>query len=222
MNWIEEIDKIQLADGDGTFGQHGIPGQPNRKYVSPSEIWYDAEGIIIRNRRFSVKNPRLEFAKLLDAQWPHRWKEVIQHNSSTIGENCSIGYAGFGYERLEDGTLFAMPHLGRVVIEENVTIHNNVCIDRGVIGDTVIGAGTKIDNLVHIAHGVKIGKNCLIAAGAVIGGSCEIGDNCNIWVHASIKNKVKIGSGVTVGMGAVVLKDVPDGATVVGNPARIL
>lgn len=148
--------------------------------------------------------------------------DFVEPENFSIGWNNTIGGDGFGYAREEDGALIKIPHAGNVVIEENVEIGSNTCIDRAVVGSTVIGAGTKIDNLVHIAHGVKIGKNCLIAAGAVIGGSCEIGDNCNIWVHASIKNKVKIGNGVTVGMGAVVLKDVPDGATVVGNPARIL
>lgn len=152
---------------------------------------------------------------------PHRPYDNI-HWSAVIGKNTVIGGDGFGYARSENGTLIRMPHQGNVVIEENVEIGSNTCIDRAVVGSTVIGAGTKIDNLVHIAHGVKIGKNCLIVAGAVIGGSCEIGDNCFIGINASIKNKVKIGNNVTVGMGAVVLKDVPDGVTVVGNPARIL
>lgn len=140
----------------------------------------------------------------------------------TIGFNNVIGKSGFGYAREPDGTLVRMPHNGYVILHENVEIGSNTCIDRAVVGSTVIGAGTKIDNLVHIAHGVKIGKNCIIVAGTVIGGSSEIGDNCTIGINASIKNKVKIGNNVTVGMGAVVLKDVPDGVTVVGNPARIL
>jgi UDP-3-O-[3-hydroxymyristoyl] glucosamine N-acyltransferase len=174
---------------------------------------------------------RLKFAKENKAE-----EEMMQPDnhgnfiggSTTIAENVTIGFnnvigrAGFGYARDTDGTLIPMPHIGHVFIQENVTIANNVCIDRAVVGLTVIGAGTKIDNLVHIAHGVKIGKNCLIVAGAVIGGSCEIGDNCLIGINASIKNKVKIGNNVTIGMGAVVLKDIPDGATVVGNPGRIL
>lgn len=161
---------------------------------------------------------RLEFSK---NNQPFRPYDNI-HWSVVIGKNTVIGADGFGYARAEDGTLVKMPHRGNVVIEENVEIGSNTCIDRAVVGSTVIGAGTKIDNLVHIAHGVKIGKNCLIVAGAVIGGSCEIGDNCFIGINASIKNKVKIGNNVTVGMCAVVLKDVPDGVTVIGNPARIL
>ncbi len=135
-----------------------------------------------------------------------------------IGRCCIIGGDGFGYERDDDGTLIHIPHRGKVVIGEDVVIHNNVCIDRATDKDgiTYIGAGTKIDNLVHIAHNVKIGRNCLVVAGSVIGGSVEIGDNCFIGINASIKNKVRIGNGVTVGMGAVITLDVPDGCTVVG------
>jgi UDP-3-O-[3-hydroxymyristoyl] glucosamine N-acyltransferase len=162
--------------------------------------------------RSYTNQERLNYAKSMQSASG----AVLMHESVTIGQNCSIGSDGFGYAREEDGTLVKMPHRGGVVIEENVTIHNNVCIDRGVIGDTVIGAGTKIDNLVHIAHGVKIGKNCLIVAGTVIGGSSEVGDNCFLGINCSIKNKVKIGNNVTVGMGAIVLADVPDNTTVIG------
>ncbi len=161
---------------------------------------------------------RLNYAKFTES----KQGEIIIHHSVKIGENCSIGKDGFGYARENNGVLLKMPHTGNIEIAENVEIGSNVCIDRAVVGSTYIGAGTKIDNLVHVAHGVKIGKNCLIVAGSVIGGSCEIGDNCFIGINASIKNKVKIGNNVTVGMGAVVLKDVPDNVTVVGNPARII
>lgn len=138
------------------------------------------------------------------------------HYSVLIGKNVVIGGDGFGYARDKDGTLVKMPHKGNVVIEKFVSIGSNTCIDRAVEGSTIIGEGTKIDNLVHIAHGVKIGKHCLIVAGSVIGGSVVIGDRCFIGINASVKNKVTIGNNVTVGMGAIVLKDVPDGLTVTG------
>lgn len=155
---------------------------------------------------------RLEFAKGLIPSHPQN----IIHWSVEIGKGSVIGSDGFGFIRQEDNTLYKMPHTGNVIIEENVAIGCNTCIDRAVIGSTFIGAGTKIDNLVHVAHGVKIGKNCLIVAGTVIGGSSEIGDNCFLGINCSIKNKVKIGSNCTIGMGAIVLADVPGNTTVKG------
>ncbi len=195
--------------------------------LKATDLRYDAQGIYIRDQFIACDNPRLAFAKQLaeipdngmmygrEGSWFHS-RVMCDWRLVKWGLNCVIGGSGFGYERDEDGKLWAMPHHGFVVLENGVTLHNNVCIDRGVVGATVIGEGTKIDNLVHVAHSVKIGKNCLIVAGAVIGGSCEIGDNCFIGINASIRNKVKIGSGVTVGMGAVITLDVPDGVTVVG------
>lgn len=129
---------------------------------------------------------------------------------------------GFGFVRDEFGTLHRMPHFGCVSIGDDVEIGRNTCIDTGVFGETIIGDGTKIDNLVHIAHNVSIGKNCLIVAGAIIGGSVTIGDNCFIGIGAMIRDGVIIGDDVTIGMGAVVINDVADGLTVVGNPAKIL
>lgn len=142
------------------------------------------------------------------------------HHSAKIHRTACIGKDGFGYARLEDGSLIKMPHQSNVIIEKDVEIGAHTCVDRGVSSPTVIGEGTKIDNLVHVAHGVKIGKHSLVVAGSVIGGSVEIGDRCFIGIGAMIKNKVKIGNDVTVGMGAVVTKDIPDGETWVGNPAR--
>lgn len=195
--------------------------------LKPTDIRYDALGIYIKDEFMPCDNPRLAFAKQLaqipdngmmygrEGSWFHS-RVMCDWRTIKWGLNCIVGGAGFGYERDDDGTLIAIAHHGWVCIEPGVELHNNICIDRGVVGATIIGEGTKIDNLVHIAHGVKIGKNCLIVAGAVIGGSSEIGDNCFIGINASIKNKVKIGAGVTVGMGAIITKDVPDGVTIVG------
>jgi len=107
------------------------------------------------------------------------------------------------------------------VLGDDVHIGAYTCIDGGNMGDTVIGDGTRIDNLVHIGHNAKIGKRCTIVAGAVIGGWVEIGDDTFVGMGALIRNRVKVGSGCTIGMGSVVVKDVPDGVTVKGNPATI-
>lgn len=137
-----------------------------------------------------------------------------------IGANCSIGMAGFGYEKDSKGKYWRFPHLGRVLVGEGVEIGSNTCIDRGALGDTRIGPGVKIDNLVHIAHNVDIGENSLIIANAMVAGSCKIGSNSWIAPSTSLKNQIEIGSGAIVGLGAVVLKSVEPGATVVGNPAK--
>lgn len=165
-----------------------------------------------------TNDERLAFARMIEHSRPD---DVIHESSwANIGPGTVIGRDGFGHVRQEDGTLIKMPHRGNVVIEENVEIGANCCIDRAVMGSTVIGAGTKIDNLVHVAHGVKIGKGCLIVAGTVLGGSCEIGDNTFVGMNVSVKQKVSVGKGCTIGAGAVVLQDVPDGETWAGVPAK--
>lgn len=138
----------------------------------------------------------------------------------SIGANCTIGGVGFGYEKDEEGLFQLIPHLGNVVIGDNVEIGNNTCIDRAVLGSTVIKASAKIDNLVHIAHGVQVGTNSMVIANAMVAGSVKIGDNSWIAPSASILNQKALGSDVTIGMAAVVVKDVPDGQTIAGSPGE--
>lgn len=165
-----------------------------------------------------TEEERLAFARI------HKWEYPSNDipPRTCIHPTAVIGKPGFGFVRDEIQELIQMPHAGNVVIETDVFVGAHTCIDRAVVGSTIIGEGTKIDNLVHVAHGAKVGKHCLIVAGAVLGGSCEIGDYSYIGMGALIKNKIKVGKNCTIGMGAVVTKDVPDGETWVGNPARKL
>ncbi len=140
----------------------------------------------------------------------------------SIGANGTIGLPGFGYEKDASGSYWRFPHVGRVVIEDDVEIGSNTCIDRGAIGDTVIGQGSKIDNLVHLAHNVVVGRNVLVIANSMVGGSASIDDDVWLAPSVALMNQIRIGRGATVGLGAVVLKDVPAGAVVVGNPAKAL
>jgi len=138
----------------------------------------------------------------------------------SIGSNCTIGGVGFGYEKNELGIFEQILHIGNVEIEEQVEIGNNTCIDRAVLGSTKIGKYVKIDNLVHISHGVQIKENALIIANSMIAGSVNIGKNTWVAPSSAILNKVSIGDDVTIGLGAIVIRNVPDGEVVVGNPAK--
>ena len=143
-----------------------------------------------------------------------------------IGENCNIkegaviGTDGFGYERNEVNELEKFPHYGKVIIGKNVDIGANTCIDRGNLEDTIIGDGTKIDNLVHVGHNCKVGKNVIIVAGTVLGGHTVIEDNCIIYANVMTKPWTRIGSGSVIGANSFVNKDVPVNEIWAGVPAK--
>ncbi|MEN8262571.1 MAG: UDP-3-O-(3-hydroxymyristoyl)glucosamine N-acyltransferase [Nitrospirota bacterium] len=139
-------------------------------------------------------------------------------NNVTVHSGTVIGCDGFGYI-FDGGEHFKIPQVGGVFIEDDVEIGANVIIDRATVGSTVIGAGTKIDNLVQIAHNVKIGKKCIIAAQVGISGSVEIGDGAVFAGKVGVRDHVKIGSGAMLGAGAGVVKDIPDNQIYSGSPA---
>lgn len=136
-----------------------------------------------------------------------------------IHAGVRIGCDGFGFVAGRAG-LEKMPQIGRVIIQDNVEIGANSCIDRGALTDTIIGDGTKIDNLVQIGHGVKIGRSCAIAAATGIGGSATIGDFVMIGGRAGIADHVTIGDGVQLAGGSGVMHDIPAGARWGGSPAQ--
>jgi UDP-3-O-[3-hydroxymyristoyl] glucosamine N-acyltransferase len=141
-----------------------------------------------------------------------------------IGDNCIIhsntviGSDGFGFQPTENGYQ-KIPQLGNVVLENNVEIGSNCSIDRGTIGSTIIGQGTKIDNLIQIAHNVRIGKNNVIAAQAGIAGSTIIGDWNQIGGQTGIVGHIKIGNQVRIQAQSGVNSNVEDKETLYGSPA---
>lgn len=130
-----------------------------------------------------------------------------------------IGEAGFGVTTGKEGVI-DVPQLGRVIIEEEVTVGANTTVDRGAWEDTVIGAHTKIDNLVQIAHNVRLGRNCMLAAHTGISGSVVVGDGAVFGGRAGIADHLEIGAGARIAAAAGVMKDVPPGEMWVGSPAR--
>ncbi len=135
-----------------------------------------------------------------------------------VATNVSIGGAGFGFTPGPRG-LVRMPHLGRVLIEDNVEIGGNCAIDRGADGDTVLGAGSVLDNLIQIAHNVRLGRNCIIAGQAGIAGSTTLGDYVQVGGQAAINDHLTIGKGARVAGKSGVMRDVGAGETVAGYPA---
>jgi UDP-3-O-[3-hydroxymyristoyl] glucosamine N-acyltransferase len=130
-----------------------------------------------------------------------------------------IGEAGFGVAVSRSGILDA-PQLGRVIIQDGVTIGACTCVDRGAWDDTVIGENTKIDNLVQIAHNVRLGRNCMLAGHVGISGSVEAGDGVMFGGRAGIADHVKIGEGAQVAAASGVMHDIPPGERWMGYPAK--
>lgn len=144
--------------------------------------------------------------------------------NATIGSDCVInanaviGKNGFGYTRQNGKNVF-IPHTGRVVLGNRVSVGSNTCIDRGAMTDTIVGEGTKIDNLCQIAHGVVIGKECFLAAGVGIAGGTTIGDRSLLGGHVGISNGLKIGDDVEIGANSGVFRSIPNGEKWMGMPA---
>lgn len=138
---------------------------------------------------------------------------VVIHAGARIGdEGFRFTSSGNGAERL--------PHVGRCVLEDDVEVGANTTIDRGSIGDTVVGRGTKIDNLVQVAHNVRIGTHCVIMAQVGIAGSTVIEDDVLLAGQAGLAGHLTVHRGARVAAQAGVIGDVPAGATVSGYPAR--
>jgi len=163
--------------------------------------------------------------------------DVTLGTSCRIGDQCTIdagvslgdgvvvrpgarvGGPGFGFVQGENGHERLL-QLGRCVVGDDVEIGANTTIDRGSLGDTVIGAGTKIDNLVQIAHNVRIGARCVIMAQAGVAGSTIVEDDVMLAGQAGLADHLTVGKGARVAAQSGVIGDIPPGATVSGYPAR--
>ncbi len=151
---------------------------------------------------------------------------VVIGDEVQIGRNCVvkscavIGEDGFGFERSLQGDAVRLPHIGKVLIGDHVEIGSLTTVCRGTLADTVIEDGAKIDDHVHIAHNVHVGRHAFVIACAEVSGGVKIGERAWIAPNASVLNQLTIGDDAVVGLGSVVVKHVPNGTVVAGNPAR--
>jgi UDP-3-O-[3-hydroxymyristoyl] glucosamine N-acyltransferase len=145
-------------------------------------------------------------------------KNSIVGDRVVLQDNNKIGQKGFGFIPLKNKNI-KFPHIGKVVIENDVEIATGCTIDRGSVDDTIIGNNTYLDNQVHIAHNVKIGSNCMIAGQVGFAGSAYIDDNVSIGGQAGVSGHLKIGKNVKIGGGSGVVKDVEDNQIIMGYPA---
>ena len=153
---------------------------------------------------------------------------IIGPNSSVtfalIGDRVQIysargiGEAGFGATGGEAG-LVDVPQLGRVIIQDGVTLGANSCVDRGAWEDTVVGENSKLDNMTHIGHNAVLGRNCVMAAYSGLSGTVKVGDGVAMGGRVGIADHVNIGAGAQIGAGAGVFRDIPAGETWGGYPA---
>jgi len=139
-------------------------------------------------------------------------------NCVVLGQNVVIGSEGFGY-RFRNGQNCHIPHLGAVRIGDDVEIGAGTCVDRAKFGFTVIGRGTKIDNLVSIAHNVRVGEYCLIAAQTGIAGSALVGNRVVFGGQVGVRDNITVGDDVVAGARAAIHHDLPAGVIVLGMPA---
>lgn len=147
------------------------------------------------------------------------YDRVVIGKNVIIHAGCVIGGDGFGYVPVGKKQR-KVPHLGTVIIEDDVELGALVAIDRGVSGATIIKRGTKVDNLVQIAHNVRIGEDCLIVSQVGIAGSAKLGDRVTLAGQSGVVGHVEVGDDTVVAGRGVVAKDIPARSFVSGFPAR--
>jgi UDP-3-O-[3-hydroxymyristoyl] glucosamine N-acyltransferase len=147
------------------------------------------------------------------------YDDVVVGNNVIIHSGAIIGADGFGY-KFRNNQHVKVPQVGNVVIEDNVEIGANTCIDRGALGSTLIGAGSKIDNLVQIGHNNKVGKHVIMCGLTGVSGSCDIKDYAILAGSSGIADHVTIGQGAVVMARSGVAGNIEAGAQVFGSPAK--
>jgi UDP-3-O-[3-hydroxymyristoyl] glucosamine N-acyltransferase len=138
---------------------------------------------------------------------------VVLHPGARVGQE------GFGFLPAPDGSFVTMPQLGLVRLGDRVEIGANSCVDRGSQGDTVIGPGTRLDNLVQVGHNVQMGRGCVLVAQSGVSGSARLGDFVQLGGQSGVTGHLTLGDRVRVGAQTGVMRDVPAGSDMLGSPA---
>jgi UDP-3-O-[3-hydroxymyristoyl] glucosamine N-acyltransferase len=154
--------------------------------------------------------------------FPH----AVIHAGTRIGRRCRIqshavvGSPGFGYVREDDGTWLHVPHVGHVVLEDEVEIKTATEVERPALGVTLVKRGSKVDGLCQVGHGAQVGPDAIVTACTEIGAGVVVGEGAWLGPNSCSLERVTIGAGALVGLGAVVTRDVAPGAVVAGSPAE--
>ena len=146
------------------------------------------------------------------------FENCVIGNHVIIQSNASVGQDGFGFAT-HNGVHHKIPHIRRVILEDDVEIGANAVVERGSLQDTVIGRGCKIGDLVAIGHGAKLGSGCLLVPQVGIAGTAQLGQYCVLAGQSAVVGHIKVGNMVMVGGQSAVINDVPDGQVLVGSPA---
>lgn len=204
------FDKIGLFDSDEGLARH----------ADNSHEWIDPSTQVAESARIHANVVIGKNCVISDG--------VTIHKSTQIGDNVRIkansviGGEGFGYAVRRGFSPLRIPHLGGVIIGDNVHIGSCNTIDRGTFGNTLISRDVKIDNGVQVAHNVTIGERTIVTAHVEFSGSVTVGNDCWIAPNASIREKITIGDNVLVGIGSVVVKNIESNLVVAGVPARTI
>ncbi|MGH7579351.1 MAG: UDP-3-O-(3-hydroxymyristoyl)glucosamine N-acyltransferase, partial [Gemmatimonadales bacterium] len=171
-----------------------------------------AEGVVIGDEVVVGEDTRMD-ARVVCYAGARIGRRVVLKAGAVIGGD-GFGYLsrGSGHERI--------PHVGGCIIGDDVEVGSNSCVDRGSLDDTIIGQGTKMDNLVHVGHNVRIGERCLLMAGVGVAGSTRLGHDVILAGHVGVTDHLDIGDRVQVAAKSAVIGNVPAGSVLSGNPAR--
>lgn len=208
------IHKTSIIDSSAIINKNVFIG-PNVIIESNVEIQgnvYIGAGSFIGENSFIGTNSKIKPNVTI-------YNSTIIKNNVIIDSGTVIGANGFGTIKNND-THHVMPHVGKVIIEDDVWIGASCCIDRGTINDTVIGSGSKLDNQIQVAHNVHLGKGCLIAAQVAIAGSTNIGDFVTLAGQVGVIGHLNIGDNTVVASKSAVYRSLPPNSFVSGIPAR--